>query len=191
MGTSLILLRSWCEIGLVFLREAFPTITLNSSTVNFFPNCSSLLSQMVQLRAKRNKSSRLKQKPSDNSKLLTPCFLASTRSLSIIDTQTHLNFPSPLTFAGANPSLPSHRTLRTFYSPPLRSDHLCWGLCFFVFFCSFDLLPSQKSPPRSNPSLGSHCFSPALRSLPSLHNLPNNNLHPQVLPIVLFMFTRT
>nr|XP_034897268.1 uncharacterized protein LOC118035753 isoform X3 [Populus alba] len=42
-GTSLILLRSWCEIGLVFLREAFPTITLNSSTVNFFPNCSSLL----------------------------------------------------------------------------------------------------------------------------------------------------
>ncbi|XP_011017170.1 PREDICTED: uncharacterized protein LOC105120606 [Populus euphratica] len=41
-GTPLILLRSWCEIGLVFLREAFPTITLNSSTVNFFPNCSSL-----------------------------------------------------------------------------------------------------------------------------------------------------
>ncbi|KAJ6865006.1 protein ILITYHIA-like [Populus alba x Populus x berolinensis] len=48
-GTSLILLRSWCEIGLVFLREAFPTITLNSSTANFFPNYSSLLSQMVQL----------------------------------------------------------------------------------------------------------------------------------------------
>ncbi|KAJ6862050.1 hypothetical protein NC652_039014 [Populus alba x Populus x berolinensis] len=59
-------------------------------------------------RAKRNKSRRLKQKPSDNSKLLTLCFLASTRSLSIIDTQTHLNFPSPLTFAGANPPLPSY-----------------------------------------------------------------------------------
>ncbi|KAJ6862049.1 hypothetical protein NC652_039014 [Populus alba x Populus x berolinensis] len=79
-GTSLILLRSWCEIGLAFLREAFPTITLNSSTVNFFPNCSSL---------------------------------------------------EPLCqwwwvlIAG---------TLRTFYSQLLRSDHLCWGLCFFVFF---------------------------------------------------------
>ncbi|KAJ6939832.1 hypothetical protein NC651_006100 [Populus alba x Populus x berolinensis] len=25
-------------------------------------------------------------------------------------------------------------TLRTFYSQLSRSDHLCWGLCFFVFF---------------------------------------------------------
>ncbi|KAJ6939831.1 hypothetical protein NC651_006100 [Populus alba x Populus x berolinensis] len=48
---------------------------------------------------------------------------------------------------------------------------LLGSLFFCFFFCSFDLLPSQKSPPRSNPSLGSHCFSPALHSLPFVKNI--------------------
>nr|XP_034897266.1 uncharacterized protein LOC118035753 isoform X1 [Populus alba] len=127
-GTSLILLRSWCEIGLVFLREAFPTITLNSSTVNFFPNCSSLLLAFQEI-------------------YFSSCCLSS-----IVCCLTGL----VCLCVGALGDLLGAGTLRTFYSQLLRSDYLCWGLCFFVFFCSFDLLPSQKSP-RSNPSLGSHC----------------------------------
>ncbi|KAJ7007189.1 hypothetical protein NC653_006288 [Populus alba x Populus x berolinensis] len=48
-----------------------------------------------------------------------------------------------------------------------------------------------KQKPSGNSKLLTLNVKDLLQSAIELHNLPNNNLHPQVFPIVLFMFTRT